>query len=199
MSMIFSAEFVRAMGPVAREILGEPTEENKAKCELRYGTRGSLCIDLKKGTFFDNETGDGGGVLKFVQVQKHLDKDGALAWLQEHRHITKTESERQVAAYDYQAATGELLFQVVRFEPKDFRQRRPDGNNGWIWKMADVEKVLYRLPVVIAAVAESRAIYIVEGEKAIHALESFGLVATCSPGGAGKWRGGGILAVPARA
>jgi hypothetical protein len=56
-----SAEFVQAMGPVAREILGEPTEVNKTRREIRYGTRGSLSIDLKKGTFFDNETGDGGG------------------------------------------------------------------------------------------------------------------------------------------
>jgi putative DNA primase/helicase len=127
-------------------------------------------------------------VLKFVQVQKHLDKDGALAWLQERRHITKIESRRQVAAYDYQSDAGDLLFQVVRYEPKDFRQRRPDGNGGWIWKMADVEKVLYRLPAVIAAVAAGRTIFIVEGEKAVHALESLGLIGTCSPGGAGKWR-----------
>jgi hypothetical protein len=46
--LTLSAEFAQAMGPVAREILGEPTEENKAKRELRYGTRRSLCIDLKK-------------------------------------------------------------------------------------------------------------------------------------------------------
>jgi hypothetical protein len=28
-----------------------------------------------------------------------------------------------VAEYDYRDETGDLLFQVVRFEPKDFRQR----------------------------------------------------------------------------
>ena len=31
-----------------------------------------------------------------------------------------------VATYDYRDERGELLFQVVRFEPKAFRQRRPD-------------------------------------------------------------------------
>ena len=51
-----------------------------------------------------------------------------------------------------------------------------------------MEKVLYRLPRVIAAVAAGEAIFVVEGEKAVHALKSFGLTATCSPGGAGKWR-----------
>src|SRR5579862_5360260 len=33
---------------------------------------------------------------------------------------------RMVAEYDYRSESGELLFQVCRFEPKDFRQRRPD-------------------------------------------------------------------------
>src|SRR6516162_11871825 len=31
-----------------------------------------------------------------------------------------------VAEYNYADATGALLYQVVRFDPKDFRQRRPD-------------------------------------------------------------------------
>ena len=39
-----------------------------------------------------------------------------------------------VAVYDYRDADGTLLYQVVRYEPKTFRQRRPDGNGGWIWK-----------------------------------------------------------------
>jgi hypothetical protein len=44
------------MGPVARELLGEPTTDDKAKRELRFGTRGSLCINLAKGTWFCHET-----------------------------------------------------------------------------------------------------------------------------------------------
>ena len=32
-----------------------------------------------------------------------------------------------LANYDYTDETGELLFQVVRYAPKDFRQRRPNG------------------------------------------------------------------------
>ena len=52
-------EFIVAMGPVARELLGEPTENNRAKRELRFGTRGSLSISLDKGTFYDHEAGRG--------------------------------------------------------------------------------------------------------------------------------------------
>jgi hypothetical protein len=95
----------------------------------------------------------------------------------------------QIAAtYDYASANGELLYQVVRFEPKGFAQRRPDGAGGWDWRLGDVHRVLYRLPAVLAAAREGGTIYIAEGEKDVHALERAGRVATCNPGGAGKWR-----------
>jgi len=48
---------------------------------------------------------------------------------------------------------GTLLYQVVRFAPKDFRQRCPDGAGGWLWKLNGVRRVLYHLPEVRAAVA----------------------------------------------
>ncbi len=35
-------------------------------------------------------------------------------------------SKRIVVTYDYRDKSGALLFQVVRSEPKNFRQRRPD-------------------------------------------------------------------------
>ena len=34
--------------------------------------------------------------------------------------------------YDYMDETGTLLFQTVRYDPKDFRQRQPNGTGGWI-------------------------------------------------------------------
>src|SRR5262249_11740711 len=37
-----------------------------------------------------------------------------------------------VCRYDYKDVDGNLLYQVERYEPKDFRQRRPDGKGGWI-------------------------------------------------------------------
>src|SRR5262249_13144941 len=92
-----------------------------------------------------------------------------------------------VATYDYTDEAGELLFQVLRYHPKAFRQRRPDGNGGWIWSLGEVSRVLYRLPEVIEAVALERTIFIAEGEKTVDALVELGLSATCSPGGAGKW------------
>lgn len=46
---------------------------------------------------------------------------------------------------------------------------------------------LYRLAKVRAAVADSRPVFVVEGEKDVHALEALGVTATCAPMGAGKW------------
>lgn len=92
-----------------------------------------------------------------------------------------------VAAYDYIDADETLLYQVLRFYPKTFRQRRPDGNGGWTWKLGDVERVLYRLPQVRAAIAKGMPVYLVEGEKDVQAMEAAGVVATCNAGGAGKF------------
>ena len=97
-------------------------------------------------------------------------------------------SRRVVKTYDYTDVHGALLFQVVRFEPKDFRQRRPDGNGGWLWSLGDTQRVLYRLPEVAEAVASDHPIFIAEGEKDVDALMGIGVTATCNPGGAGKWR-----------
>jgi len=99
----------------------------------------------------------------------------------------------QIAAtYNYTDEGGDLLFQAVRMEPKDFRFRRPDGNGGWIWNMKGVRRVLYNLPGVLATVADGGTVYVVEGEKdadRINALPDAGnIIATTNPGGAGKWR-----------
>ncbi len=104
------------------------------------------------------------------------------------RAATKQKKEI-VATYDYVDEQGKLLYQVVRFQPKDFRQRRPDGNGGWIWSLGDTRRVLHRLPQVLEAVKNNRWVLVVEGEKDVHTLERLGFVATTNAGGAGKWRG----------
>src|SRR5260370_16079482 len=92
---------------------------------------------------------------------------------------------RLVARYGYRDDEGELLYEVVRYDPKDFRQRRPDGNGGWTWKLDDVRRVPYRLPQLIAA-DPAEPVFIVEGEKDADRLAKLGLVATTNSGGAGK-------------
>lgn len=93
-----------------------------------------------------------------------------------------------VATYDYVDEQGEILFQSVRYEPKSFRQRRPDGKGGWIWDLEGVRPVLFRLPEALAAVAKGATIYVVEGEKDVLTLERLRFRATCNAAGALKFR-----------
>lgn len=93
-----------------------------------------------------------------------------------------------VATYDYRNADGSLAFQVVRLDPKDFRQRRPKRGGGWEWKAGD-RGLIYRLPELLAA-SDETIVFAGEGEKDIDRLIGLGLVATTSAGGAGKWSDG---------
>lgn len=95
-----------------------------------------------------------------------------------------------VAVYRYVDEHGTHLYDVCRTADKQFPQRRPDptAKSGWTWKLGDTRRVLYRLPAVVQAVETGTTVWIAEGEKDVHALEAAGVVATCSPGGAGKWR-----------
>jgi DnaB-like helicase C terminal domain/CHC2 zinc finger len=89
----------------------------------------------------------------------------------------------EIAAYDYQDATGRVVYQVVRFAPKDFRQARIEKGER-VWSMEGVERIPYRLPEILT---RPPSLWIVEGEKDVEVLRSIGQVATCNPGGAGKW------------
>ena len=93
-----------------------------------------------------------------------------------------------VATYDYPDETGELLYQVVRFQPKRFAQRRPaPGNpNEWVWNLQGVRRVIYRLPEIQKFGPEDR-VFVVEGEKDADRLWSMGIPATTNAGGASKW------------
>ena len=116
-------------------------------------------------------------------------------WVMIERNVTAADAMRilgggnnsspeLVATYDYTDESGNLLYQTCRYQPKDFRQRRPDGKGGWINNLQGVRRVLYRLPEVLKA----QTVCVPEGEKDCDNLAKFGFVATTNPLGAGKWR-----------
>jgi hypothetical protein len=98
------------------------------------------------------------------------------------------------AAYDFVDETGELLYQEVRYEPKDFKLRRPNGKDGWVWhldcdgnprckcnpKLPPVRRVLLNLP----AVQKATSVLAVEGPKDCRTAERLGFVATTNAMGA---------------
>src|SRR5262245_31895900 len=49
--------------------------------------------------------------------------------------VEAPQSSDRETTYDYRDEADGLLFQVVRLPGKRFRQRRPDGNGGWIWSL----------------------------------------------------------------
>ena len=54
------------IGHVAALLLGEPNARHSSADDVRYGTNGSLSVDLTHNTFFDHEAHEGGGLLDFV-------------------------------------------------------------------------------------------------------------------------------------
>lgn len=91
---------------------------------------------------------------------------------------------REDTVYGYADEGGVVRFEVVRFEPKDFRQRtvHPDGTR--TWGIKGVRRTLYKLPRVLEAVRDKRLLWIVEGEKDVETLTALGWFATCNMGGA---------------
>jgi hypothetical protein len=129
------------------------------------------------------------------------------------RSQNQTQGRRIVTTYDYQNPAGKLIFQVVRYDPKDFRQRRPNGAGSWIWGLRtgeygrranqkdwyqvkagqsyaetkifpECKPVPYRVPELVKA----DIVFVGEGEKDADNLAALGLTATCNAMGAGKWR-----------
>lgn len=94
------------------------------------------------------------------------------------------------ATYDYFDVHGTLIYQVVRYEPKRFSQRQPDGRGGWTNSLGGItERPLYHAPQVAAAIAAGKPVWVVEGEKDAEALQwAVDGATTCNSGGAGQWR-----------
>ncbi len=101
-----------------------------------------------------------------------------------HLHPTGEQQSSTIAAiYDYVDERDVLLYQVVRFDPKRFRQRQPNGRGGWRWTRKGTRSVLYRLSALQGRVD----VFITEGEKDADRLWALNLPATTNAGGAGKW------------
>ena len=163
-------EGVKATGKNKWQARCPAHEDNKPS--LSVGTGGNSKVLLK--CFAECE---------YKDILKALGLDNGKA-----THTAKPQPGRKIVrTHDYQDEDGNVLYQVVRFEPKDFRQRRPDGNGGYQWGLERVRRVLYRLPELVAA-EQQTPVFICEGEHDADSLAELRLTATTCPMGAGKWR-----------
>jgi len=90
--------------------------------------------------------------------------------------------------HEYFDETRAFRLGVARFrDPKTFRQFVLGLDGKRVWSVKGVKPIPFKLPELLATPIE-QAVYIVEGEKDVLNLMAAGLVATCNPGGAGKWR-----------
>jgi hypothetical protein len=158
-------------------------DEIRACCPFHDEERPSFSFNTFKGAFKCQACGESGGWKKLAQklgIPVGPDRP--------NRRRQPRAQKRIVATYDYTDENGTLLFQTVRFEPKEFQQRRPDGKDGWIWNLNGVRRVLYRTHDLVDPRASDAIVCVVEGEKDVDRLCAERLLATCNAMGAGKWR-----------
>lgn len=178
---------------VARHYLGEPNKQLSRGTELRFGTHGSMSIDLRKGTFFCHESNSGGGVIDLVRLNEPASLNGSISQVLQEKFGIAPQQEKALTPakylskqYDYYDSDGVLQYQVQRFEPKTFRQRRPDDKGGWLYNLQGVEALPYNLVGMIQN--PDAPVFIVEGEKCAERLNLLGLVATTNHGGSKNWK-----------
>ena len=161
-------------------------------CPFHEDKHPSMSLNLVKGVWNCRSCARSGGVLDFERTMMATDSE--TAWSEIYR-ITGMEQpkrdRRLVKVYEYTDVAGKLLYQKLRYEPKDFSQRQPDGKGGWFYNLHGVKKVLYRLPEVITA----KLVFVVEGEKdadnlrdALAGAAAKGVAVTTTFDGAGHWK-----------
>lgn len=166
-------------------------KEWRGSCPVHRGTRDSFAVDPSTGRAYchsECNRKSGWGIIDLEAELCHVDAKTAakqvLQMLDRTDTVRGRNDRRIVETYPYTDEGGKVLFEVVRYHPKGFNQRRPDGNGGWIYNKQGVRTLLYQLPKVMLA----QQIFVVEGEKDVHTLEKWGFTATTNPQGAEKWR-----------
>lgn len=176
------ADFVRARGHQLKpDSKGFATDACPVGRHEKPGHR-PVTLYSEDQSWYCHDCQRGGSVIDWLMLERNISAGEAMRDLS-----AAAQPSRIVATYDYKDEDGKLLFQTVRYEPKNFKQRHPDGTGGWIWNLKDVRRVLYRLPQLTQEIRNGLTIFLGEGEKDVHALLEHGFPATCNPMGAGKW------------
>ena len=75
-------ELATLMDPAARLLLGDPNPGLSTSRELRWGRKGSLCVNVDRGIWHDHSTEAGGGVLALIARETGAETPAeCLQWL----------------------------------------------------------------------------------------------------------------------
>jgi len=157
--------------------------EISSHCPFHNDQKPSFSVNVNTGQFICHACGEKGNAFTFAQ-KLNIPLDLVPGYDPGYKSEKPPDKPVLQKTYDYVDENGSLLFQVCRYNPKSFKQRKPDGNGGWKYNLNGVRRVLYRLPVILKA----DRVILVEGEKDADNLFKAGFVATTNPGGAGKWK-----------
>ena len=167
------------------------TPTNKTRNEWRYGSKGSLSLDLDNDQFYDHEAEVGGGVLQLIIHKGHATNDQeAYQFLKDSglisedvSYFNKTYSEQR--HHIYVDENGNWLRKATKFTNGKWVQSRWE-NEQWQPKVLGVRNVPYGLNKLINEPKDGFC-FVFEGEKDVERAWQHGLSATCNVGGAGKW------------
>ena len=153
------------------------SDEIQALCLFHEDRSPSLSVNVKTGLIYCHAGCISGDIFKF-----EMQRTGC-SFPEAKRAVLGELGRKIVAEYDYQDESGKLLYQNVRYSPKEFRVRRLDESGNWIWNLNGTRRVLYNLPNVI----RSKGIVFVEGEKDVDTATRLGFTGTTS-GSVTTWK-----------
>lgn len=195
-----STYFISRLPNEKSKILHAKGAQVDVRCPCHSDDKPSLSINLNDGvSFCHGPCGRGWGLYEFER--RLSGQSGKAAWQAieaamgiDGKCASGPDTEIE-AVYPYTDARGQLLYEVVRYQGKKFRQRRPDGNGEYIGDRKGFRPLLYNLPKV----EKAKIVFIAEGEKDAETLTAKlklreknaagrgPYAATTNTGGAGKW------------
>jgi KaiC/GvpD/RAD55 family RecA-like ATPase len=200
-------DWIRIAPDVAKQLLGEPTKTSSN--ELRWGSKGSMALNLSEGTFYDHEEGVGGGVIDLI---KHLNQDVNTVLKQYGYDLALHSNDSLLSGFDTpknkttsnagsfsQAKIDELQkqaevelkysdnFMVLRHANLPMKYAPFSRNNDGTWSMKRPEG---KLPIYFNNKGKHKPVIINEGEKALRGCEAIvgDALSSCTwHGGVNSW------------
>jgi hypothetical protein len=203
-----SVDWQRIAPDVAKQLLGEPSSTSSK--EFRWGTHGSLTLNLESGTWYSFENDTGGGIIDLI---KHMNQDvntvlkqfGYDLALQSNDSLITVDSTPTIKQKsNARSFTREQMIDLyknaivkVKYSDKFMVLRFPEGhyikqkyapfslNQDGSWSMKRPEGLL---PIYYTDKAKDKPIIINEGEKALRGCEALYDGDSCTwHGGVNSW------------